>query len=149
MYDSERERLLYPNVIAATVAGDGPDPRFSETPKEMRICASFTTNNNDTVIRGNVYWYTPSWGDPVLLIEIDDEDMPDSPDNMDVKIRVRRNDGLVYEGTQADQEPHKCKICHEAIHQVKEWKHIHSAEMYCHTGDGSMAIPEEVPDAVD
>ena len=99
MYDSERERLLYPSVIGGTVTGDG-----GQDPDPARLCATFTTNNQDTVLRGIVYWYIPEEGEPVLIVEIDDEDLPDSPDNMDVKIRVRRNDGLVYEGTRATQE---------------------------------------------
>ena len=99
MYKQDRERLVYPDVIAATKTGEGPEDR-------PPICyfAEFTTNNMDTVIRGSVYWYTPKDEEPVLVIEIDDEDLPDGKDNMDIKVRVRRNDGLVYEGTRASQE---------------------------------------------
>jgi len=139
MHDVEKQ--LYPNVLGSTVSG----PVDTEGGgRENRFYTQAVTNNQDTVIRTSVYWYIPSdGGEPALIIEIDDEEDPNGPDNMDVRIRVRRNDGLVYEGTQADQDSHKCKICHEPIHQVKEWKHIHSGEMYCHTGDGSMALPEE------
>jgi len=138
MYESERERLIYPDVIAATKVGDSQE---GEQRAVMHF-AEFTTNNMDTVVRGSAYWYIPEEGEPVLVVEIDDEDVPGSADNMDIKIRVRRNDGLVYEGTREDQELQRCKICREEIHQVKEWKHVHSGEMYCHTGDGSMALPE-------
>lgn len=103
MYDHERERLIYPDVIAAQDAGDGPDGR-----PPIRYFAKFTTNNMDTVMRGVVYWYIPPDDaddhEPVLIIEIDDEDLPGGKDNMDINIRVRRNDGLVYEGTRASQE---------------------------------------------
>jgi hypothetical protein len=99
MYGEERERLLYPDVIVAQDAGEGPDGR-----PPIRYTAKFTTNNMDTVVRGYVYWYTPEGEEPVLMIEIDDEDLPGGADNMDIKIRVRRNDGLIYEGTQASQE---------------------------------------------
>jgi hypothetical protein len=99
MYGEERERLLYPDVIAATETGEGALPS-----DPVRYAAKFTTNNMDTVVRGYVYWYTPEGEEPVLMIEIDDEDLPGGADNMDIKIRVRRNDGLIYEGTQASQE---------------------------------------------
>jgi hypothetical protein len=41
--------------------------------------------------------------EPVLMIEIDDEDTG-GPHPMDIRIRVRRNDGLIYEGNRAEQE---------------------------------------------
>lgn len=46
---------------------------------------------------------------PVLVVEIDDEvemDMEGNlhPDNMDIRVRVRRNDGLIYDGTRTEQE---------------------------------------------
>lgn len=97
MHDVEKQ--LYPNVISATLAGKVGDG------EEVTLYTQAVTNNQDTVIRTTVYWYTPSdGGEPALIIEIDDEDDPNGPDNMDVRIRVRRNDGLVYEGTQASQE---------------------------------------------
>lgn len=100
MLDFDRERLIYPDVIASTTTGEGP----KEDRAPIRYFAEFTTNNMDTVVRGYVYWYTPEGEEPVLVIEIDDEDVPGGKDNMDIKIRVRRNDGLIYEGTQSSQE---------------------------------------------
>jgi hypothetical protein len=91
---NERERLIYPDVIASTISGD-----------EGRHFVTAQTNNQDTAVKLHIYWYIP--GDreePVLMIDVDDEDTPDSPDNMDITIRMRRNDGLVYEGNRADQE---------------------------------------------
>ena len=94
---SDPEKLIYPNVLSSTKSGP-----FGDAP-EMRYFAEALTNNHDTVIRTTVYWHTPEDGEPVLMIEVDDEDY-DGPDPMDVRIRVRRNDGLLYEGTRADQE---------------------------------------------
>lgn len=95
MVDVDRETLIYPNVLAATKPGD---------PESPGTFAEAVTNNHDTVVRVFVYWYTPEDGEPVLMIEVDDEDTPGGRDNMDIKLRVRRNDGLVYEGTRATQE---------------------------------------------
>ena len=89
----DREKLLYPDVIAKTVPGD-----------DGRYFAELTTNNQDTVVRVYAYWHTPEEGEPALVIEIDDEDDPEGPVNMDSLVRVRRNDGLVYEGTRATTE---------------------------------------------
>jgi hypothetical protein len=88
-----RETLIYPDVLASTKPGDAGAGRFAEA----------VTNNQDTVIRMYIYWYVPSdGGEPVLMIEMDDEDT--GPEVMDIKIRVRRNDGLIYEGNQETQE---------------------------------------------
>ena len=104
MERDERERLLYPDVIVSQDAGEG---LHGDKPP-VRYFAKFTTNNMDTVVRGYVYWYIPPDDaddhEPVLVIEIDDEDLPGGKDNIDIKIRVRRNDGLIYEGTQRSQE---------------------------------------------
>lgn len=86
-----RERQLYPHVIASTVAGD-----------EATLFVEATTNNQDTVVKVYVYWYIPQKGEPVLMIEVDDEDLPEGNDNMDIRIRLRRNDGLVYEANQEE-----------------------------------------------
>lgn len=93
----DREKFLYPNVIASTKAGDEP---------EFATFTEALTNNQETVIRTTVYWYIPGDGEePVLMIEIDDEeDDPNHKDNMDVTVRIRRNDGLIYEGNRASQE---------------------------------------------
>lgn len=97
----DRDTLIYPSVLASTVPGD-PQGRATAAPAFVEL----VTNNQDTVVRGYVYWHIPpSDADdrtPVLVIEIDDEDT--GPDTMDINIRVRRNDGLVYEGTRASQE---------------------------------------------
>ena len=91
-----RERLLYPDVLATTRDVEG-GPYFAEA----------VTNNHDTVVRMAIYWYIPPEDaddhEPVLMIEIDDE-FTSGPDPMDVRIRVRRNDGLIYEGNQAEQK---------------------------------------------
>lgn len=94
---ADRDTLIYPDVIAATKPGD------VEEPTTGHYFAEAVTNNHDTVVRTSIYWYTPPGEDPVLVIEIDDEDTG-GPDEMDIRIRVRRNDGLVYEGTRTDQE---------------------------------------------
>jgi hypothetical protein len=56
------------------------------------------------VVRTFVYWFIPEEGEPVLMIEIDDESRWGTPEETDVKIRIRRNDGLMYEGHRADQD---------------------------------------------
>jgi hypothetical protein len=94
---TDRDTLIYPSVLASTVPGD-PQGRANEAPAFVE----FVTNNQDTVVRGYVYWYMPEEGEPVLVVEIDDEDT--GPDTMDITVRVRRNDGLVYEGTRKSQE---------------------------------------------
>lgn len=95
---AERDTMLYPHVIAATKMGDKES--------EFAMFTEAVTNNQETVIRTYVYWYIPSdGGEPVLMIEIDDEEEdPDHKDNMDVMVRIRRNDGLIYEGNRASQE---------------------------------------------
>lgn len=94
----DRNYLIYPDVVASTLPGD------IEVPSTGTYYAEALTNNHDTVVRVAVYWYTPSGKEPVLMIEIDDEDKPGGLDIMDVKIRIRRNDGLIYEGDRASQE---------------------------------------------
>lgn len=95
-----RDHLVYPSVLASTKPGDPTGPR------QAPAYVEFQTNNQETVIRGYVYWHIPPRDakdpKPVLMIEIDDED--EGPDVMDVTVRIRRNDGLVYEGTRASQE---------------------------------------------
>lgn len=92
------EKLIYPDVLAAVKPGD-ENTNFARWVEAV-------TNNQDTVIRTSVYWYVPPADaenrEPVLMIEIDDEVDPDG-DNMDIRVRVRRNDGLVYEGTREEQ----------------------------------------------
>jgi hypothetical protein len=90
--ESERERLIYPDVVASTVMGD-----------DRRYMVEAVTNNQDTTVRVYMYWYIPSdGGEPVLMIEIDDEDEPGGLDPTDIRIRIRRNDGLVYEANREE-----------------------------------------------
>lgn len=93
----DRDTLVFPSVLASTKPGD---------PREAPAFAEFQTNNQETIVRGYVYWYTPPKDEedrtPVLVIEIDDEDV--GPDIHDITVRIRRNDGLIYEGTRASQE---------------------------------------------
>jgi hypothetical protein len=89
---TDLEKLIYPDVVAATQMGDG-----------NRYFAVATTNNQDTVVHVAVYWHVPEEGEPVLMIEIDDETEPDAPDPMDIRVRIRRNDGLIFEGTPSEQ----------------------------------------------
>ena len=90
-----RETLIYPDVLASTKPGDPEIARGANF-------AEVVTNNQDTVVRMYIYWYVPAdGGEPVLMIEMDDEDT--GPDIMDIKVRVRRNDGMVYEGNREDQ----------------------------------------------
>lgn len=90
---TELEKLIYPDVVAATQMGDG-----------NRYFAVATTNNQDTIVKVVTYWHVPEEGEPVLMIEIDDETDEGAPDPMDIRIRIRRNDGLIYEGTPSEQE---------------------------------------------
>lgn len=94
----DREYLLFPDVLASTLPGD------IEMESTGQYFAQTVTNNQDTIVRTTVYWYLPEDGEPVLMIEIDDEDKPGGLDIMDVKVRIRRNDGLIYEGDRASQE---------------------------------------------
>lgn len=86
MGEEIRDRLVWPDVIAATIMGD-----------DGRYFATVSTNNNDTVARVYVYWHTPDDdpSHPVLMIEIDD----DPVESTDINVRIRRNDGLVAQGT--------------------------------------------------
>jgi hypothetical protein len=96
----DRERLIYPDVLASTKPGD------IEVKSTGHYFAEAVTNNHDTVIRTIIYWYIPEdGGEPVLVIEIDDEEATGwFNDFMDVRVRIRRNDGLIYEGNRAEQE---------------------------------------------
>lgn len=92
------EKMIWPNVLASTKCGP-----VGDSGDEARFFAEAVTNDNECVVRTSVYWYTPQDGSsPVLMIEIDDE--PEDELSNDITIRVRRNDGLVYEGDRADQE---------------------------------------------
>lgn len=95
---ADREYQIYPDVIASTKIGD------EDVESTGTYFAEAVTNNQDTVVRVEVYWHGVDKKDPVLMIEIDDEDKPGGLDIMDVKIRIRRNDGLIYEGDRASQE---------------------------------------------
>ena len=89
----DRETLIYPNVLASTKPGD---------PESAGAFAEVVTNNQDTVVRTFIYWFIPEdGGEPVLMIEIDDEDT-DGPDPMDIRVRIRRNDGLIYEANKEE-----------------------------------------------
>ena len=86
--DEVGARTIYPHVVAKTEVGD-------------RGCAFVTasTNNNDTTVQIYAYWYIPEDGSkPYLVIEVDDEPV----DSGDVHLVIRRNDGLIYEGTNAE-----------------------------------------------
>lgn len=119
IFSDNRNTLIYPSVLASTKLGDPVDgtdaPAFVE----------FVTNNQDTVIRGYVYWHRPDEENedrtPVLMIELDDED--EGPDTMDITIRVRRNDGLVYEGTRSDQEVHGWDVTRERPEEYERWQY--------------------------
>lgn len=95
---TDRDTLIYPSVLGSTKPGDPLSPQSAPAFVE------FQTNNQDTVIRGYVYWHIPPADaenrEPVLMIEIDDETDPGAAHPMDVTIRIRRNDGLIYEGNQ-------------------------------------------------
>jgi hypothetical protein len=90
---SELDNQLYPDVVAATVMGD-----------DRRYLAVATTNNHDTIVKVSVYWYIPEGEEPVLMIEIDDDTYPYDSDPMEVRVRIRRNDGLIFDGTPSEQE---------------------------------------------
>jgi hypothetical protein len=99
---SDPETLIYPDVLASTKSGPMDDGWGG---KEKRHFAEAVTNNQDTVVRTIVYWHTPEGEEPVLMIEIDDEEATGwSNDFMDITVRIRRNDGLIYEGNRATQE---------------------------------------------
>ena len=89
----EYDRLAYPHVVAATEVGDGG-----------RMFVTASTNNHDTVVEVQLYWYIPPEDaedrEPVLMIEVDEAS--DEPDPMDIKLRIRRNDGLIFDGTRAE-----------------------------------------------
>jgi hypothetical protein len=75
--------MVWPDVIAATVMGDGG-----------RYFVEVSTNNNETPVKMYIYWHVPSEGPPVLMIEVDDD-----TESSDIYLRIRRNDGLVAQGT--------------------------------------------------
>ena len=89
MTDLDKDRLVYPHVVAATEMGDGG-----------RCYVAATTNNHDTVVEVLVYWHIPEEGEPVLMIEVDEASDGENP--MDINLRIRRNEGLIFEGTRAE-----------------------------------------------
>jgi hypothetical protein len=106
------EKLIYPHVLASTKSGP-----VGDSGDDTRFFAEVVTNDNETVVRTSIYWYTPQdGGSPVLMIEIDDE--PEDELSNDITIRVRRNDGLVYEGDRASQESDRCPESPDGRHQV-------------------------------
>lgn len=84
MGEEDRDRLVFPDVVSKTEMGD-----------EGRYFVTASTNNNETLARVYIYWDVPTEGPPVLMIEVDDE----PADSSDIYLRVRRNDGLVAQGT--------------------------------------------------
>jgi len=90
MSSEQGEKLMFPDVIASTeVDGTG------------RYFVTATTNNHDTVVEVSVYWYTPTdGGQPALMIEVDEASDGENP--MDINLRIRRNEGLIFEGTRAE-----------------------------------------------
>lgn len=93
--DSERDRMIWPDVIASTKMGDN-----------RRFMAEVQTNNNDAGMHIYIYWYLPdNGGPPSLVIEMDDEVLGD--EGGEINVRVRRNDGLVAEGTQQTMQYQK------------------------------------------
>jgi hypothetical protein len=86
----EYDRLAYPHVVAATEVGD-----------EGRMFVTASTNNHDTVVEVQIYWHFPAdGGEPVLMVEVDEASDGEHP--MDINLRIRRNDGLIFEGTRAE-----------------------------------------------
>ena len=87
--DEQRARMLWPDVVASTKMGD-----------DRRFIAEVQTNNNDAGMRIHVYWYLPdNGGKPSLIVEMDDEVL--GGEGGEINVRVRRNDGLIFEGTEA------------------------------------------------
>jgi hypothetical protein len=90
MISVKYDRLAYPHVVAATEVGDGG-----------RMFVTASTNNHDTIVEVLVYWHIPPEDaedrEPVLMIEVDEAS--DGKDPMDVNLRIRRNEGLIFEGT--------------------------------------------------
>lgn len=87
----DRDRLLWPDVVASTTMGD-----------DRRYMVEAQTNNNDAGMRIYIYWHLPPEDaedrQPVLMIELDDEELGD--EGGEINVRIRRNDGLIFEGTQ-------------------------------------------------
>lgn len=86
----DRDLLVWPDVVAATVMGD-----------DTRYFVEASTNNNETPVKVYIYWHIPEDGDgpPVLMIEVDDD-----VETEDIYLRIRRNDGLVAQGTPAEMQ---------------------------------------------
>jgi hypothetical protein len=82
--EEDRDRLVWPDVVAATEMGD-----------EGRYFVTVKTNNNETLVKVYIYWHVPADGPPALVVEVDDE----PADSSDIYLRIRRNDGLVAQGT--------------------------------------------------
>ncbi len=81
----ERDRLIWPDVVASTTMGD--DRRYMVTAK---------TNNNESTAEILIYWHIPpDGGRPVLMIEVDE----DTDDDSDIPLRIRRNEGLIFDAT--------------------------------------------------
>jgi hypothetical protein len=92
MTQAERDRAIWPDVVASTKMGD-----------DRRYFVEAQTNNNDAGMRIYIYWYTPEdGGQPYLVIEMDDEEL--GPEGGEINVRIRRNDGLVAEGTQQNMQ---------------------------------------------
>lgn len=91
--DLDENRPVYPHVVASTEMGDGG-----------RTYVAATSNQRDTVVEVLVYWHIPETegepGDPVLMIEVDEASDDENP--TDINLRIRRNEGLIFEGTRAE-----------------------------------------------
>lgn len=86
----DRDRTIWPDVLGGTKMGDG-----------RQIFVEAQTNNNDAGMHIYIYWHIPPEDadnhEPVLVIEMDDEVLGD--EGGDINVRIRRNDGLIFEGT--------------------------------------------------
>lgn len=89
MTDLDKNRPVYPHVVASTEMGDGG-----------RTYVAATSNQRDTVVEVLVYWHIPEDGEPVLMIEVDEASDDENP--TDINLRIRRNEGLIFEGTRAE-----------------------------------------------
>lgn len=89
MTDLDESRPVYPHVVASTEMGDGG-----------RTYVAATSNQRDTVVEVLVYWHIPEDGEPVLMIEVDEASDDENP--TDINLRIRRNEGLIFEGTRAE-----------------------------------------------
>lgn len=89
MTDVDKNRPVYPHVVASTEMGDGG-----------RCYVAATSNQGDTVVEVLVYWHIHEEGEPVLMVEVDEAS--DDEDPTDIHLRIRRNEGLIFEGTRAE-----------------------------------------------